>query len=256
MSTYGQQTIGTTGSPIQVNADGRTDGFKHCGVTIDWSLITAVSADTTLLDGTIVKNGDKYIRYGTVLDLIGTAEVQTIDLSAGDDPTAGSFTLTYGGQTTAAIAWNASAAAVQTAFEALNNVEQGDAVVTKSGFVYTFTFASHIGNAGAITVGSGSLTGATSVTVTETTAGTGNGKYGPVKTNASDGRQAMARGESYILNRTVVYSNLGSDHPPVLEAGTVWQARLVTNEALPGDNNPTLANILTAFPGLRLAKDF
>ena len=43
----------------------------------------------------------------------------------------GTFTLTYNGQTTAAIAYNATAAQVQSALEALNNVAPGDVVVTK-----------------------------------------------------------------------------------------------------------------------------
>lgn len=255
MSSYGRTVVGTTGTPIQVIADGRTDGFKHVGVTIDWSTVTAVSADTTLLDGTIVKNGDKYLRYGQIIDRIATAEVQVIDLSAGDDPTAGTWTITYSGQTTSALAYDASAAAVQTALEALSNIQVGDVVVTKSSFQYTITWDANLGNVAAVTIGSGSLTGATSVTVTTSTAGVGTGLYGPVATNASDGRQTMARGETYILNRTVVYSSLGSDHPPVFEEGTIFPDRLITNENNPGTNAPTFANILTAFPGIRLVKD-
>jgi len=43
----------------------------------------------------------------------------------------GTFTLTFKGQTTAAIAWNASAAAVDSAFEALSTVGAGGVTVTK-----------------------------------------------------------------------------------------------------------------------------
>ena len=42
----------------------------------------------------------------------------------------GTYTLTYGAQTTTAIAYNAAAAVVQTALEALSTVEPGDVVVT------------------------------------------------------------------------------------------------------------------------------
>ena len=45
--------------------------------------------------------------------------------------TGGTFTLNYNGQTTAAIAYNATAAQVQSALEALNNIAPGDVVVTK-----------------------------------------------------------------------------------------------------------------------------
>lgn len=257
MGSYGRNVIATTGNPVRVIADGRTDGFKARGVTIDWSTVTAVAADTTLTDGTVVKSGDKYLRYGTILDLIATAEVQTIDLSGGDDPTGGTFTITYDGETTAAIAYNASAAAVQAALEALPNVNQGDVVVTKAGFVYTLTFAGVLGNVPVVTVDDGELTsgGAITVTIATGTAGAGTGLYGPVDTTASDGRQAMARGESFILDRTVVLSALGSDHPPVFDRGTIYRNRLVVNEYVGGVNAPTLANVLTAFPGIQLVSD-
>ena len=48
--------------------------------------------------------------------------------------TAGTFTLTFGGQTTAPIAWNATPAAIQAALEALSNIERGDVkVATQQG---------------------------------------------------------------------------------------------------------------------------
>lgn len=54
----------------------------------------------------------------------GTNEKQTIDLTP--DPTGGTFTLTFSGQTTAGIVWNASASIVQGALEALSNIAVGD----------------------------------------------------------------------------------------------------------------------------------
>jgi hypothetical protein len=53
----------------------------------------------------------------------GTNDVQTLTVAGA--PTGGTFTATWGGQTTAAIAFNASAAAVQTALAALSNVGAG-----------------------------------------------------------------------------------------------------------------------------------
>lgn len=72
---------------------------------------------------------------------IGVDEVQSIIATGG---TAGTFTLTYSGQTTAAIAYNAAAAAVQTALEALSNIAVGDVTVTggplpDTAVVVTFT---------------------------------------------------------------------------------------------------------------------
>lgn len=59
---------------------------------------------------------------------LSTNEVQTITITG--TPTGGTFTITYAGQTTAAIAFNANAAAVQSALEALSNIAVGDVVVT------------------------------------------------------------------------------------------------------------------------------
>jgi hypothetical protein len=57
------------------------------------------------------------------------------------NPTGGTFTLTYSGQTTTALAYSASPAAVQTALEALSNLAPGDVTVTGvAGKYYVVTF--------------------------------------------------------------------------------------------------------------------
>ena len=53
-----------------------------------------------------------------------TNEVQTLTITG--TPTGGNFTITFSGATTAAIAYNAAASAVQTALEALWNISPGD----------------------------------------------------------------------------------------------------------------------------------
>ncbi|MEU1908368.1 hypothetical protein [Streptomyces hygroscopicus] len=102
-----------------------------------------------------------------------TNEVQTVTITGG--PTGGTFTLTFSGQTTAAIAYNATAAAVQTALEGLSNVNPGDMTVTgNAGGPYTVTFGGqYLGDNVAQMTATGSFTGGTSpaVAVTTTTAG-------------------------------------------------------------------------------------
>jgi hypothetical protein len=67
----------------------------------------------------------------------GTKEVQTVTVTGA--PTGGDFTLTYDGQTTATIPFNASAAAVLAALNALSNIAPGDVTVTGAGpYVVTF----------------------------------------------------------------------------------------------------------------------
>lgn len=100
----------------------------------------------------------------------GTAEVQTITITG--TPTGGTFTLTYDGQVTGPIDFDATNTEVQTALEALSNLEPGDVVVTGAG-PYTATFAASLGDVAQL-VGNGSgLTGgvAPAVNVATTTPG-------------------------------------------------------------------------------------
>src|SRR3954466_7372758 len=67
---------------------------------------------------------------GTIMgELIGANEVQSITLALA---TAGTFTLTFGGQTTTGIAFGAAASAVQIALEALSSIGAGNVTVSGS----------------------------------------------------------------------------------------------------------------------------
>lgn len=57
----------------------------------------------------------------------GLNEIQSVAVT---DATSGTFTLTFEGQTTGAVAYNATAATVQAALEALSNIAPGDVMVT------------------------------------------------------------------------------------------------------------------------------
>ena len=73
----------------------------------------------------------------TVGGLSTSNEIQTISLS---NATGGTFILGFAGAVTSAIAYNASAAAVQSALEALSAIDPGDITVAKVGSVWTVTF--------------------------------------------------------------------------------------------------------------------
>lgn len=93
-------------------------------------------------------------------------EVQTVTITG--SPTGGTFTLTFGANTTSTIAFNASAATVQTALTALASIGSGNASVTGSaGGPWTVEFIAGKGNANqaAITLGTNSLTGGSSPNV-------------------------------------------------------------------------------------------
>lgn len=89
-------------------------------------------------------------------------EIETITV----DATSGTFTLTFTGQTTGAIARNASAADVQTALEALSNIAPGDVIVTGGPLVTAAVTVEFAGaydgtNVTQMTANSGSLSGGT-----------------------------------------------------------------------------------------------
>jgi hypothetical protein len=116
-----------------------------------------------------------------------TNEVQTVTITG--SPTGGTFTLSFDGQTTAPIAYNAASTAVQSALEALSNLDPGDAAVSGSaGGPYTVTFQGrYAGFNVPQLVGDGTaLTGGTSpsVQVATTAPGTGNELVGPVASHA------------------------------------------------------------------------
>lgn len=101
----------------------------------------------------------------------GTNEVQTVTV----DATGGTFTLSFGGQTTTAIAEAAASSAVQTALQALSTIGSGNVAVTGSaGGPFTVTFQGSLANTNValLTGSNASLTGgASTVTIAVVTAG-------------------------------------------------------------------------------------
>lgn len=140
-----------------------------------------------------------------------TNEVQTVTITG--SPTGGTFTLTFGGNTTTGIAFNAAATAVQSALVALASIGAGNVTVTGSaGGPYTVTFGGTLAgtNVAQMTTSGASLTGGSSPAsaVTTPTGGvvahypngfipsgtvigkvTSGGLFGPYDDSASDGRQ-------------------------------------------------------------------
>ena len=259
-STFGFSVVDTIGGSIQVSADGRGE-FKTAGVTIDWATVTAISgSDVTYADGVVVKVGEKALRYGQVIARITTPANDTLTL----DCTGGTFTLTVVANgvtaTTTAITASASlptAATVQAALVALSNVGTGNAVVSGSaGGPFTIGFAASLGTT--VLTATSSLTGGASTAVVTIGSTYGNiGEYGPVDFAATDGRQTLANGYTFIVNETIREDSVASNHPPVLEGGKVFLDRVIqsgtgTHSLAAG---PTLAELLAVMPRLRLVRD-
>lgn len=165
------------------------------GVKTESYTVAKNSVPSVVLDGST----QKILQPGTVMAKItvgpsagkigpfqaaGTLELETITKSG--TWTGGTYTLTYGGVTTTPIAWNANAATIQAALEALTSVGAGNVVVT-GGSLDTTPVAVQFyiqGNVANITIDTTLVTGTTpGASVAETTAGV-NG--------AADGRQTSS----------------------------------------------------------------
>lgn len=140
----------------------------------DW--MEALGAADNLIDGWFARRSVSPVWH---LDgPAGVDEVQTVTVTG--TPTGGTFTLTFDGQTTAPIAYNATAASVRSALAALTNLEAGDIAVAGGpgpGTPYTVTFSGGAVDGRNVPQMSaaGSFTGGTSpaVAVTTTTGGGG-----------------------------------------------------------------------------------
>jgi len=118
----------------------------------------------------IVPKGARFTTAGitTVRTVTATqnSTQYTLDMTV---PTAGTFTVTHNANTTSALAYDLTAAALQTALEGLASVGAGNVTVTEATDVYTITFAGTLANtAQTITVDGSGLTAADSETLTQT----------------------------------------------------------------------------------------
>lgn len=119
---------------------------------------------------------------GVLIPFAGANEVQTVTITG--TPSGGTFTLTFDGETTAAIVYNPTASAVQAALEALSNLDPGDVIVSGStGGPFTVTFGGKRGGRNVTQLTSTpSLTGGSTPSVTHaTTTGGGAGAAGADK---------------------------------------------------------------------------
>lgn len=167
-------------------------------ITLDLSKFTAgvhyVAATNPLLQSrNVMKSGiplGKVTASGLYAPYSGpTSEVQTVTVTG--SPTGGTYTLTFSGQTTAGIPYNATAAQVKSALEALSNVNVGDVTVTGGPHPGTPVQVTFVGqylgdDQTQMTASAASLTGGTSPAVTVTTATAGGAA------SASDGTETLA----------------------------------------------------------------
>ena len=161
LTSIGSGNVAVSGGALGTAAF--TVTFQGTEAGVDQPLMTttnSLSGSTVTLSVAVTQNGNA-----------GTNEVQTFALYG--TPTGGTFTLTYDGQTTAAIAYNAANATIDTELEALSNIGAGDIAIGGGplpGTAVTVTFGNALAatNVPEMTINGASLTGG-AITITMST---------------------------------------------------------------------------------------
>ena len=203
LSTIGVGNVAVTGTTPTTSGGVLTITFQNALGKRD---VAALVADNTGLTGTTPGG---VVAVGTAGS--GTVnEVQTIYKSG--TVSGGTFTVSFAGQTTAAVAYNVSAADLQTALENLSNVVPGDVTVTgTAGNNYILRWAGNYAaqDVAAVTIGNGSITGGGSYLVATASAGQvgSNGTYKACLSSATDG-SAVAKGVLEFMAATDSSGNI------------------------------------------------
>ncbi len=161
--TYDRGSGGTTLTPLglSVTTEGGSTTANLAGFTSSHFVQTQAAQNSLI-------QVDGYPWSGSTV-----AEVQT--LSKTTKASGGTFTLTYDGQTTAAIDRSALTADIQSALEALSNVEPGDITVSgarlRDDGDTIFTFRSTAGDVSMISIDTTNLIPSSGWTLSETTKG-------------------------------------------------------------------------------------
>ena len=160
---------------------------------------------------------DSSERYGVVFgrDSLGNMTFHVIDLlnprnriqyfTLGS-PTGGTFTVEFGGQTSGAIAHNASAATIQSAITGLSSVGTGNATVTASGTWFVVSFSDTVPFDGLMDIGS-SLTGGTGVDGAYGTVCKLTGLTGAVQTYLESGSSTASDLRMITIVDTTIIAN-------------------------------------------------
>jgi hypothetical protein len=155
-----------TGTPSLLGVAGNAEEANGCVLT-DLSLaFNRTSAQTMSGAG-----------FGSQMNYSASIDVnEVVTITPSGTWSGGTFTLSFGGQTTAGIAYNANAATIELAFEALSTVGAGNGTVAGgplSTGAITITFTEDLANTnvGPVTISTASVTGGGTASVTVTSAG-------------------------------------------------------------------------------------
>jgi hypothetical protein len=191
-----------------------------------------------------------------------TAAVNEVQTLTASDASAGDFTLSFGGYTTAALDWDATAAEIQTALQALPSIGVGGATTTggpaqTTDVVITFAGANAGQNQQLITIDKTGLTAGDDAAVTETTRGNPAG-VSEIKKGTFVHPDVANAGyyKAWVSGDTIITD--GSVDPPgfLMETINVGDGDVAEGVVIGGSvlvarvqPNPLHADILTAIAG-------
>jgi hypothetical protein len=215
-----------------------TEHMQTVTLDLDTFDFATTFTDKVLPSGLVLGKITASGKYGPYKDA-GTNEVQTITITG--TPTGGTFTLTYSGQSTTAIAYNASAATVEAALEALSNIGPADVGVTGgpgpgTPYVVTFTGDLQGTDVSMITVAH-AFTGGTSpnLSVAQTTQGVAG---------STDGRGTAVGFLFHTVDCSVEAATdiEGERVASMLVTGFIKESKLPTNHGLDANAKTDLVN--------------
>lgn len=220
-----------------------SDTCRTITLDLDTFDFANVFTDKVLPSGLVLGKITATGKYGPYDDA-GTNEVQRITITG--SPTGGTFTLTWNGQTTAAIDFDATAAEVQAALEALSNIDAGEVACTGGQLPGTAVDVEFKGdlqgtNVNAMTA-TASLTGGSGPAVAITTPT-------PGVAGATDGRGTA---QGFLFNTIDVSHIEGTDLTGDVVAtlmieGFIKESRLPTNHGLDANGKTDLASSFRFF---------
>lgn len=236
MSNRSISLLASTARTADVSFGASTPDAKGAHVLIDVTAVSDVEA----------------AGIATVTQGLGTTEIQTITVSAAG----GTFTITWNGQTTSALAYDVSAADMETALDALSNIADGDVEVTggpgdAAGTApYTLTWLARLGNVAAPTTDATLLTGTPKTAVVATgTPGTGPTNEVQTVTVAADGGTFTLTYDAQTTS-ALAYNISAADMQTALRALSNIAADEVTVTGGPGDPGGTAPYTVTFVSGL------
>lgn len=206
-------------------------------ITLDGSAFTATFTDGVVPSGVVLAKITSSGLYAPYDGGVNTNEIQSIIATGG---TVGDFTLAFEGDVTAAIAWNATAAAVEAALLLLPAFDQGDIVVAGGPLPETAVTVEFVAprfageNVPALVVADNITNG--SATVTTPTPGA----------STSDGLGGLAVAKGHLFTTTDV--GLAGAEADVSAAlfwgpGSVIEANLPTNHGLDAEAKAALSHL-------------